>query len=83
MTQVTRARDVRATLRAHGMEVGTRMILEQLAEDNEMLRQEMTAITNLVNKMADIVADMAAIGKGLKNEIDKIMDDFHPDKDMQ
>jgi len=79
---VNRARDVRHLLQTEGMEKGTRMMLERLAEDNEMIRQELTAVTNLVNKMADIISEMVTASVGLKDEFNKIMNNFHPDKDM-
>ena len=33
--------------------------------------------------MADIISEMVTASVGLKDEFDKIMKDFHPDKDMQ
>lgn len=82
MDYVQRARDVRLLVKQEGIERGLLKAVERLAEDNEMIRQEMQAITNLVNKMADIVAEMMAAATGLKDEMDKIFKDFHPNKDM-
>jgi len=79
---VQRARDVRHTLRAHGMEDGTRIVLERLAEDNEMLRQEMEQLTITMSKMADIVSNIATVGEKLKMDWEEVRKRFHPDKDM-
>jgi len=80
---VQRARDVRLLVKQDGIEKGLLKAVERLAEDNEMLRQELFAVTNLVNKMADIISEMVTASVGLKDEFNKIMDNFHPDKDMQ
>ena len=74
---VQRARDVRHTLRTHGMEDGTRLILERLCEDNEMLRQEMQQITQVVDKMANIVADIATVGQKLRGDWEEVRKRFH------
>jgi len=63
------------------MEEGTKKTLELLAEDNEMLRQEMQQIIVTVNKMADIVANMAAVGAKLKGDWDEVRKRFHPNND--
>lgn len=78
---VQRARDVRHTLRIHGTEEGVRKVLEQLAEDNEMLRQEMQAIVVVTNKMADIVSDIGAVGVQLRNEWERVRQKFHPNNE--
>jgi len=80
---VQRARDVRLLVKSEGMERGLLKAVERLAEDNEMLRQEMQAIVQTVNKMADIVADIAAVGQKLKGDWEQVRKNFHPDKDMQ
>ena len=80
---VQRARDVRLLVKSEGMERGLLKTVERLAEDNEMLRQEMQAIVQTVNKMADIVADIAAVGQKLKGDWEQVRKNFHPDKDMQ
>jgi len=84
---VQRARDVRLTLRTLGMEAGTIKTLELLAEDNEMLRQEMASLVEAMNKMADIVADIATVGQKLKGDWEKVRKDMHPNseagKDIQ
>jgi len=79
---VQRARDVRLLVKSEGMERGLLKAVERLAEDNEMLRQEMQAIVQTVNKMADIVADIAAVGQKLKGDWEQVRRTFHPDKDM-
>ena len=79
---VQRARDVRLLVKTEGMERGLLKAVERLAEDNEMLRQEMQAIIQTVNKMADIVADIAAVGQKLKGDWEQVRKNFHPDKDM-
>lgn len=79
---VQRARDVRLLVKQEGMERGLLKAVERLAEDNEMLRQEMQAIIQTVNKMADIVADIAAVGQKLKGDWEQVRKNFHPDKDM-
>ena len=79
---VQRARDVRLLVKTEGMERGLLKAVERLAEDNEMLRQEMQAIVQTVNKMADIVADIAAVGQKLKGDWEQVRKNFHPDKDM-
>lgn len=83
MDYVQRARDVRLLVKQEGVERGLIKAVERLAEDNEMIRQEMQAITTLVNKMADVVAEIVTASVGLKDELDKIFKDFHPDKDMK
>jgi hypothetical protein len=60
------------------MEQGTRKVLELLAEDNEMLRQEMQQIIVTVDKMANIVADLATVGQRLKNDWAEVRKRFHP-----
>jgi len=81
--RVTRARDVRHILRTHGLEKGATQIFELLAEDNEMLRQELASVITAMNKMADIVANIATVGAKLKHDWEKVRKDMHPDKDMQ
>jgi len=80
---VQRARDVRLLVNQEGVERGLLKAVERLAEDNEMLRQEMQAIVQTVNKMADIVANIATVGAKLKNDFEQVRKTFHPDKDMQ
>jgi hypothetical protein len=75
---VQRARDVRHTLQTMGTERGVIKVLELLAEDNEMLRQEMQQIIVTVDKMANIVADMATVGARLKNDWEEVRKRFHP-----
>lgn len=77
----TRARDVRYKLAELGMEKGTIYILERLAEDNEAMKQEMAAVVQTVNKMADIVASIAAVGAKLRNDWERVRRDMHPDVD--
>lgn len=79
---VQRARDVRLLVKQEGIEHGLLKAVERLAEDNEMLRQEMIAVIQTVNKMADIVADIAAVGQKLKGDWEQVRKNFHPDKDM-
>lgn len=83
MDYVQRARDVRLLVKQEGVEKGLIKAVERLCEDNEMMRQEMQALSKLVNKMADIVAEMVTAATGLKDEMDKIFNTFHPNKDMQ
>jgi hypothetical protein len=78
---VQRARDVRHTLRAHGLEKGVTIMLERLAEDNEMLRQEMKQIITLTDKMADIVADISTVGVKLRREWAELQRKHHPDNE--
>jgi uncharacterized protein YoxC len=56
-------------------------VLEQLAEDNEMLRQEMQQIVYTVNKMADIVADISAVGVKLRQDWAKVRQAMHPNNE--
>ena len=79
---VQRARDVRLLVKQDGIERGLLKAVERLAEDNEMLRQEMDAVVKVTNKMADVVSEMVTAATGLKAELDKIANNFHPDKDM-
>jgi hypothetical protein len=78
---VQRARDVHHKLQELGMEAGTRKMLELLAEDNEMLRQELEQHVNLLNKMADIVADMSVVGVKLRREWAEVRKRHHPDNE--
>ena len=78
---VQRARDVRHTIRTLGTEKGVMKMLELLAEDNEMLRQELEQHVNLLNKMADIVADMSVVGVKLRREWTEIKKRHHPDNE--
>ena len=80
---VQRARDVRLLVKSEGMERGLLKAVERLAEDNEMLRQEMQQIIQTVDKMAGIVANIATVGERLKNDWEQVRKNFHPDKDMQ
>jgi hypothetical protein len=78
---VQRARDVRHLITEHGTERGMIKAVERLAEDNEMLRQEMQQIIVTVDKMADIVANIAAVGARLKNDWAEVRKRFHPDNE--
>jgi len=78
---VQRARDVRHTLRIEGMEKGTIKVLERLCEDNEMLRQELAQITQVVDKMATIVADIATVGVKLKSEWAEVRQRFDQNRE--
>ena len=80
---VQRARDVRLLVKTEGIEHGLLKAVERLAEDNEMLRQEMAQIIQTVDKMADIVANIATVGAKLKQDFEQVRKTFHPDKDMQ
>ena len=83
MDYVQRARDVRLLVKQEGVEKGLIKAVERLCEDNEMMRQEMQALTKVTNKMADIVAEMVAAATGLKDEMDKIFNAFYPNKEMK
>lgn len=74
---VQRARDVRLLIKQHGVEDGLIKAVERLSEDNEMLRQEMQQIIKTIDRMADIVANIATVGEKLKQEWGKIQHDFH------
>lgn len=74
---VQRARDVRLLIKQHGVEDGLIKAVERLSEDNEMLRQEMQQIIKTIDKMADIVANIATVGEKLKQEWGKMQYDFH------
>jgi hypothetical protein len=78
---VNRARDVRHLINMHGMEKGMRMSVERLAEDNEMLRQEMKQVIATVDKMADIVADIATVGAKLRGEWALVRQAMHPNNE--
>jgi len=78
---VQRARDVRHTIRQLGTEAGVVKVLEQLAEDNEMLRQEMASVIVAMNKMADIVSDISTVGQKLKGDWEKVRQSFHPNNE--
>ena len=74
---VQRARDVRHLISTEGMERGLLKAVERLAEDNEMLRQEMAQIVQTVDKMANIVADIATVGQRLKGDWEEVRKRFH------
>lgn len=74
---VQRARDVRLLVKENGVERGLIKAVERLAEDNEMLRQEMQGVVKTVDMMANIVADISTVGAKLKDEFAKLQHDFH------
>jgi hypothetical protein len=78
---VQRARDVRMLIQQEGTERGMIKAVERLAEDNEMLRQEMQQIIHTVDKMADIVANLATVGERLKHDWAEVRKRFHPNND--
>jgi len=78
---VQRARDVRMLIQQEGMEKGLLKSVERLAEDNEMLRQEMQQIIHTVDKMADIVANIATVGVKLQSDWAEVRKRFHPNND--
>ena len=78
---VNRARDIRHLLQTEGMERGVVKALERLAEDNEALRQEMASITQVVDKMANIVADIATVGQKLRGDWEQVRKRFHPNNE--
>jgi hypothetical protein len=78
---VHRARDIRYTLQNYGMDDGVRRCLEHLAEDNEMLRQEMTEVIRAMNKMADIVANIATVGERLRHDWAAVRQAMHPNNE--
>jgi hypothetical protein len=77
---VQRGRDVAHLIQQDG-EAGLRKAVIRLAEDNEMLRQELASVVLTVNKMADIVADIATVGARLKEEWAHKQRAFHPDNE--
>jgi len=81
VNSVTRARDVRFLINRDGMEKGLLKAVERIAEDNEMLRQEMEEVVKTVNKMADIVANIATVGERLRNDLVEIKRKFTRDRD--
>jgi hypothetical protein len=82
MTKYTmRARDVRFKINELGTEKGIIYILERLAEDNEHMKQEMSAVVRTVDKMADIVANIATVGERLKKDWAAVRKAMHPDKE--
>lgn len=78
---VQRARDVRLLISQDGVERGLIKSVERLAEDNEMLRQEMAQIITTVDKMADIVANIATVGARLKGEWAEVRKAMHPNNE--
>ena len=80
---VQRARDVRLLIKEHGVERGLLKAVERLAEDNEMLRQEMAGVVNTVNMMANIVADISVVGKKLKDDFDKLQKAHRSGEEIQ
>ena len=77
---VQRGRDVAHLIQTEG-EHGLRKAVVRLAEDNEMLRQELAAVVQTTNKMADIVADIATVGRRLKDEWEQKHRSFHPNNE--
>lgn len=78
---VQRARDVRLLISQDGVERGLIKSVERLAEDNEMLRQEMAQIITTVDKMADIVANIATVGVKLQHDWAEVRKRFHPNNE--
>jgi hypothetical protein len=78
---VQRARDVRVLIKDHGIEMGLIKAVERLAEDNEMLRQEQQQVIHAMNKMADIVANIATVGEKLKHDWAQVRQAMHPDNE--
>jgi len=76
---IQRARDVEALIKEHGFERGIHRAVMRIAEDNTLLRMELKEVVKVVNKMADIVADISAVGRRLKDDFDKMQRDYHPD----
>jgi hypothetical protein len=78
---VQRARDVRALIKDQGIELGLIKAVERLAEDNEMLRQEQQQVIKAMNKMADIVSNIATVGERLKHDWEAVRQSLHPDNE--
>jgi hypothetical protein len=77
---VNRGRDVAMLIDQDG-ERGMRKAIVKLAEDNEMLRQELQQTQDIMTRMIDQLASLSAINMGLKDKFEDMMVKFYPDNE--
>lgn len=64
-----RAIDVRDLIKRHGTEKGVIIALEQICEELVGHRQNQRSMTEIIDRMANVIAEMVAVGDTLKQQI--------------
>lgn len=78
---VNRARDVAMLLDKHGFELGTRKAMLKLAEDNEMLRQEVHDLTQALGGLLSLTKNMGFAVAAHQKAMEQIEKKFHPNNE--
>ena len=64
-----RAVDVRDLVKRHGIEKGVVIALEQICEELVGYRQNQRAMAEIIDRMANVISEMVAVGDTLKQQI--------------
>lgn len=67
-----RAREVEDQIKRRGFEKGTVWCLQTLAEQQIALQQDMRALAEIVDKMADITQSFAGVAENMKIAVEKL-----------
>lgn len=78
---VQRGRDVAHLIQQHGWEKGGAKAMVRIAEDNEMLRQELAQLSKLMEQMINRMGELMTINVNLKERYDQMQRSFHPDNE--
>ncbi len=78
---VNRGRDYAAMLDKHGFEGGTRKFVYKLAEDNEMLRQELSDAIQALGALIALTRNLTQGTAAIQQSVEKIEQKFHPNNE--
>jgi len=77
-----RSREIVGHMKAHGHERGTVLCLQVLAEEQHAIREAVANLAEMLNKMSDILVDVANVSQFQAESIDSVkktmgVDDGH------
>lgn len=64
--------DIRRVLKERGFEMGTRYVLEQMADELVGLREANIAMAQLMNQMTNVLTDMSNVGDAMAKQMNEI-----------
>jgi hypothetical protein len=67
-----RARDLRASIKELGFEMGTTVVLERALDEFTTLRQNMSGAIDIIQRIVDQMDELMVIGVGMRDQINKL-----------
>ena len=67
-----KARDVKGHLKAHGYEMGTALCLEVLAEEQQAMREAISNLAEMMDKLSDIIVNVTSVTTQHQSAIQKV-----------